>query len=417
MSFRSPPRPTLLLPVILVLAASALRAQDERFQISGYGNVHYMDHDGLPRLVGVKDPNNLFFQLREFSLFMDFNVTDELLVSTELEAGDNGTVYTANYAYLDYRPRENLNFRIGKILVPFLSYNENKPNYKQYLMSQPFTAWQLAPVNGTPLVVHGFGWSDAGAMVGWFHEFEGHGILDVKASVINGIGSDSNVLDDNTIQLDAGAMTPTVRPRDGLIGNRLNNNLRDNNNDLASTLKVSFATEEWPLDFGLSWYRGAWDPDGRQDLNIWGAHLNYLDEFWTLKGEFAYATVDQQAGINVVTAPGPAGLNTSTGDYNMRSWFLEGSIVPWRWGEDEEEYFRLVARYDEVSTNDKASFTPFNRYRITVGAEYQFASNARLRFEVQQHKINSFYNAPAPYVNAGGDDDILVTMASMIFWF
>ena len=79
MSFRSPPRPTLLLPVILVLAASALRAQDERFQISGYGNVHYMDHDGLPRLVGVKDPNNLFFQLREFSLFMDFNVAPRVL--------------------------------------------------------------------------------------------------------------------------------------------------------------------------------------------------------------------------------------------------------------------------------------------------------------------------------------------------
>ena len=148
----------------------------------------------MPRLVGEKDPNQGFLQLREFSLFMDFAISEELTVSTEIEAADNGNRFTANYAYLDFQATDNLSFRVGKILVPFLSYNENKPSYKQFLMSQPFTAWQLAPVNATPIDVHAFGWSDAGATVNWFYDFEDVGILDIKFSAINGLGSDSNIL-------------------------------------------------------------------------------------------------------------------------------------------------------------------------------------------------------------------------------
>ena len=76
-----------------------------------------------------------------------------------------------------------------------------------------------------------------------------------------------------------------------------------------------------------------------------------------------------------------------------------------------------MARYDDVDTNDKAAFTPFDRNRITVGIEYQFNSNARLRFETQYHQIDSFQNSPTPFGAAGGEDSVLMTMASVIFWF
>ena len=60
-----------------------------------------MDHDGTPSTVGNTSLDHGFFQLREFSLFFDFFITDTIIASTEVEAGDNGNIYTSNYAYVD----------------------------------------------------------------------------------------------------------------------------------------------------------------------------------------------------------------------------------------------------------------------------------------------------------------------------
>ena len=436
---------------IFLFMTTAVGNTQDKLLISGYGNMHYMDHDGVPRFVGQKDLNNSFFQIREFSLFLDFAITDAVLASTELEAGDNGSRYTSNYAYVDVQASENLSLRAGKILVPFLSYNENKPNFKQNLMSQPFTAWNLAPVNGVAVDFHGFGWSDAGVMVNGNTLLGDVGILDLKLAVINGLGSDSNVLDANMVQLDAlvqmqmpagdqmgeqmdgemgdqmgnGQMGgqvmmvhPTVRPRDGLIQNETNNDLRDNNNDKATAVKVTFRSLIVPLDLGVSWYRGKWDPASRKNLQMGGVHLNLLAENWTVKGEFVTADVEQDAGTNLIADAGlmgPAPVNTTTGNYNMVAWYLEGSVIPVRWVGDR--FLRLVVRYDDVDTNDKTPFTPFDRSRITVGTEWQFALNTRFRYEWQRTKLRDFSKAPAPFRDAGGKEKIIMNMISMIFSF
>jgi hypothetical protein len=394
---------------------------EKNMLISGYGNTHYMDHDGAPNLVGERDLNDGFFQLREFSLFLDFPINDWILASTELEAGDNGNQYSANYAYVEIQPLDNLSFRVGKILVPFLSYNENKPNFKQNLMSQPFTAFNVAPVIGVPILFHGFGWSESGVMGHWNNFVGDIGIVDLKLAVINGLGSDSNVLDDNTVQLNAGMMMPHIRPRDGLLQNEETNGLRDNNDDKATVLKLTFKPMDFPVDFGFSWYRGAWDPSGDRDLSMYGGHLNYLEENWTLKGEYVLAEVEQTAGFDPVAAAGltpnnPA-INTTTGDYHMKAWYAEASFIPFRYGRGKNRFFRLVFRYYDVDTNDKASFTPWDRSRITAGMEWQFAPNTRFRYEWQRHEIDDFQNAPAPYRNAGGEEIIEMNMASVIFSF
>ena len=436
----------LLLSIFIFATVSDGTAQ-EKFRLSGYGNMHLMAHDGMPKFVGQKHLDDSFFQLREFSLFFDFALTDEIIASTELEAGDNGNRYTANYAYIDIQARDNLSFRAGKILVPFLSYNENKPNFRQNLMSQPFTAWNLVPVNGTAIDFRGFGWSDAGVVGNWNNLLGDWGIIDLKASVINGLGSDSNILDDNTVKIEAammmgempdgdtgdmpdgdtgdmgdmpmdGPVFPTVRPRDGLIQNEINNELRDNNNDKATVAKLTFKSIAHPLDLGVSWYRGAWDPDGKKDLQLVGAHLNWLAARWTLKGEYVVADVEQDGGINSVEAAGlmgPADINTTTGDYSMQAWYVEGSCTPVVW--ERDRYLKLVLRLDDVDTNDKAVFTPFDRGRITAGAEWQFALNTRLRYEWQRTKIEDFDKAPLPFRNAGGKEEIKMNMASMIFSF
>lgn len=432
----------LLFSGVFLLGTWTVGTAQEKLNISGYGNMHYMDHSGMPRFVAQKDLNNGFFQLREFSLFMDFAITDAVLASMELEAGDNGNRYTANYAYVEAQATENLSFRVGKILVPFLSYNENKPNFRQNLMSQPFTAWNLAPVNGVAIDFRGFGWSDAGVVINGNTLLGDVGLLNLKVAVINGLGSDSNVLDANTVTLDVlvemqmpgggqmggemgeqmGGQTmmvhPTVRTRDGLIQNETNNDLMDNNNDKATAVRATFKSLAFPLDVGISWYRGKWDPASSKNLQMLGVHLNVLAMRWTLKGEYVTADIEQDAGVNPVAAAGlmgPAPINTTTGDYTMNAWYIEGSVVPARWPGDR--FLRLVGRYDEVDTNDRAPFTPFDRGRITVGAEWQFAPNTRLRYEWQRTELHDFANAPAPFRNAGGREIVKMNMASVIFAF
>ena len=109
MRSRSQFSPIALFLVFAVTQANVGPAftQDDIY-ISGYGNVHYMKHDGMPATVGSPPLDNGFFQLREFSLFFDFLITDSIIASTEIEAGDNGNTFTSNYAYVDIQTIENL---------------------------------------------------------------------------------------------------------------------------------------------------------------------------------------------------------------------------------------------------------------------------------------------------------------------
>ena len=211
---------------------------------------------------------------------------------------------------------------------------------------------------------------------------------------------------------------PTVRPRDGLIQNETNNDLQDNNNNKATVVKATFKSLLVPLDFGVSWYRGAWDPASSKQLQMLGGHVNLLARNWTVKGEYVTADVEQDAGVNPVADAGlmgPAPINTTTGDYKMNAWYVEGSVIPVRWV--GSRFLRLVARYDDVDTNDKAVFTPFDRARITVGVEWQFALNTRLRYEWQRTELHDFANAPGPFRDAGGEEKVIMNMASVIFSF
>ena len=101
----------------------------------------------------------------------------------------------------------------------------------------------------------------------------------------------------------------------------------------------------------------------------------------------------------------------------MEAWYLEGSYIPLRYGSDDDRYLRLIARYDDVDTNDKALFTPWDRSRITLGTEWQFDPNARLRFEWQSSELDNFSDAPLPYKRAGGKRHVEMYMFSFIFWF
>ncbi len=118
-----------------------------------------------------------------------------------------------------------------------------------------------------------------------------------------------------------------------------------------------------------------------------------------------------------MTAAGPASINTSTGDYKMRAWYVEGSFIPFRWGPAEDRFLRLVFRWDKVDTNTKVDFTPFNKKRVTPGMELQFASSARFRYEFQYSTLDDFERAPSAFRAAGGQEVITMHMFSLITWF
>ena len=75
-----------------------------------------------------------------------------------------------------------------------------------------------------------------------------------------------------------------------------------------------------------------------------------------------------------------------------------------------------MARLDDVDTNDEATFTPWDRSRITGGIEWQFSPQVRLRYEYQYHTIDDYENAPPPVANSVPENPGM-HMVSVIFWF
>lgn len=418
-------------------ATSLSNATDGRLHVSGYINGHYMHRKGMPEFVG-RDSGDLW-QIREASLFADYEITPNLLFSTEFEMSydisstnrsgrDNKFEGLFNFYYLDWDVASSfdmdmdrygsLELRAGRILVPFLSYNENKVNFRQNLMSAPFTAQHIVPVNTLPDSFQQYGWTELGATLNWSYDFEDAGIFDLKTSLINGLSTDGPVLDTGTAQLNSPMMQPTVRTRSGLNGAKSSwDDLSVDGDNLAVVVKASFKPSALPLDVGVSWYNGKWDDAGDHDLTMYGVHANYIERDWSLKGEYVRADVEQTAGINPVTAMGPAMLNSSTGDYTMDAWYIEAAYIPLRYdacAQCGERYVKTVVRYDEVDTNDKAMFTPFDRNRITLGAEWRFLDNVSMRYEWQRSELEDYSNAPAPFVAAGGEKYNYMNMVSVI---
>ncbi len=82
---------------ICLVGPSTAGALDDRIHISGYGNAHFMAMYGMVRQLDEVDPNDSTVQLREFSLFIDADVTEGVVASTEIEAAQNGTLYSKRW--------------------------------------------------------------------------------------------------------------------------------------------------------------------------------------------------------------------------------------------------------------------------------------------------------------------------------
>ncbi len=378
---------------------------------SGYGNAHYMKMKGGPELAEM-DLSDSQIQLREFTLFLDVVISDTLTISSEIEMARNGSVVSLNYGYALWQPRDWLNVRIGKFLVPFLKYNEEKPSFRQSLMSSPFTATVLAPViNPNAQIAQGIGWSDYGVSIEgiWAGET---GVLSGTLAVITGLAnSDPAALDSNTVNFADGTPPGAIRPRDGLIQNEAGT--RDNNDDKAIVARVLYQLYSIPLGFGLSRYQGSWDPNGMLDITMTGVNAELRYPRLEIKMEWGTADIEQSPGA-LPDGALPVTPNVSTTSYTMEAWFVEAG---WKFKQYREDlWVKLIGRRDEADTNDQAAFTPFDRTRSTLGIEWQYEKNSRLRYEHQWTRIRDFGRAPSAVADSLTDSPSM-HMASLIFWF
>ena len=58
---------------------------------------------------------------------------------------------------------------------------------------------------------------------------------------------------------------------------------------------------------------------------------------------------------------GPRAINASTDNDHKKAWYVEGALIPFRYGINSSRFVRFILVYDEVDANNAATFTPFRR--------------------------------------------------------
>ena len=78
---------------------------------------------------------------------------------------------------------------------------------------------------------------------------------------------------------------------------------RDNNRSLAGGGRLGLHTSE-TVELGASYYRGAYDDEGRRHLTLAGADISWLAQSWSLLAEYTKATRENPAPLEDGTSEG-----------------------------------------------------------------------------------------------------------------
>lgn len=291
----------LALAAVAVLLASSARA---KVAFTGYGNL-VMSADthfrirGPSSVLGGTPEGNLIskgFRLDAVGLFATTKVGEDVDFLMDLTFRNIGSATgqtRIQYAYLDAAlPWWDLRLQAGRVNLPFNYYNSRR--------FYPFQRVELsAPVfiNG----ILGLPIADAGAVLARRFELDDGWGVDARAYAVNGYGS---------VTGSTGSLrNPSLPGGLALSGNLGSGN---NNKDVAVGGQVA-VSRAGDGEAGASYYRGAWDREGRRVLQLAGAHL-----YWT-PGEF-----DLLAEYLHIHATGDEGMAQSLGS---RSWVTHGAFV------------------------------------------------------------------------------------------
>lgn len=287
--------------VSVALLASAAGA---KVAFTGYGSLlmpadSHFKVRGPAAVLGVTPEGNLIsrgFRLDAVGLFATTKVSEDVDFLVDLTFRNIGTTVgqtRVQYAYLDAAlPWWDLRAKAGRVTLPFGYYNTRR--------FYPFQRVEIsAPVFVNAIL--GLPIADAGAVLSRSFDLGDGWLLDARAYAVNGYGSAST---------STGALRSPSLP--GALAISGNLGASNNNKDVAFGGQAA-VSRTGRGEGGVSYYRGAWDREGRRVLQLAGAHL-----LWT-PGRF-----DVLAEYLHIHATGDEGMALSLGS---RSWATHGAFV------------------------------------------------------------------------------------------
>ncbi len=287
-----------------------LEQLDVKPYVHGYAAAIYRDYDfNRSREVGT-------FDLHYFNVVVGADIGDKIAAEVLLEYEHGGDDTGVRYGIIDYKFADPAILRMGKFLVPMGKFNEFlSPEYANKLPDRPYCLWEIVPIV----------WAETGVQLRGTVEWPSKQSVNYAVYVVNGLEQAAN--------------------GDGSVGEGGNiRSMRSNNRDSHDSSKAyggRIGFKPWTeLEFGASYYTGAYTIDAQQSLSIMDFDVEYKKSKLTLRGEYVQALQE-----------------TSTGDLTKEGFYAEAAYRLNR-------YLEPVVRYDKADLDDG---TGHDAKRSTVG--------------------------------------------------
>lgn len=300
MSFWAEPRPVALSLCLCALAAAA--PVQAKVSFTGYGHFLFTPDANLRLSVPtslVPGAEAGVFRARGFAteslgLFAATPVGEDADFLMDVSyRGVGGTVrdLRVQYAYLETPLPWGLRLQAGKVTLPLGYFNTRRfyPFQRVELTAPLFQSVAL----GLPI-------ADTGGIVS-YHGESSELDLDVRLFGVNGYGS-------------VPASTASFRNPALAGGLEISNNLGagNNNRDVAVGGQVALSqAASW--EYGISYYRGAWDRSGERLFQLSGSHLHWTPGRFDVLLEYLRLSVDGDQGMHRA--------------FDREDWALDGGFV------------------------------------------------------------------------------------------
>ncbi len=321
--------------------------------IGGYIDIEYWDHEGSS--VGT-------FDQHRFVPFFYADISDNMKMAVELEF-EHGHEIGIEFATLDYWFSDAVNFRTGIILAPLGQFNLVHDAPYQDLTQRPHVDSTVIPAVLRDVGMGFFGSFDADP---WLFSYEIY--------VMNGFeaGADGD--------------PDAVSTSNGLKKARISEGDYKDSNDNKSVVARVTASPFLGMEFGLSYWTGAYDKAGDLNLDIMafdftisgGGLYNALfggdggmlrDIFYSIEivGEYASADLDTDATHSI---------DELSGYYaELRYHFMFDavkSVIP---GSTDESTFTAILRWDATDLDGA------KREALTIGLNYRPREDSVFKLE------------------------------------